>query len=298
MAGTPASPDVATPLLLSVRGVNAGYGDAQVLWDVSLELRPGEVVALVGAQWRGQVYLAFGPLGPRAGLVGIIELGRPDITRMAAERIVRRGLAHVPQGRHLFSGLSVEENLRLGAYTRAREQPPPSRTISNVSTPCCPSCVSGASRLAGLLSGGEQQMVAIGRGLMARPTVLLIDELSLGLAPTIVDDLLAAIDTIHREEGLTFLLVEQDVQIALERADRGYVIENGRIVLSGPGNELLTSDAIRTAYLGIVTREREIRRWWRQRSPGSSATPRPLAHDGRLQEGIDRRVGWRRYRTS
>lgn len=106
-------------------------------------------------------------------------------------------------------------------------------------------------QLAGLLSGGEQQMVAIARGLMARPEVLLIDELSLGLAPSIVDDLLGAIDTIHQQEGLTFLLVEQDVEIALERADRGYVIENGRIVLSGPGRELLNSEAVRAAYLGM-----------------------------------------------
>lgn len=250
-AGAPASPDVATPLLLSVRNVSAGYGDTQVLWDVSLELRPGEVVALVGANGAGKSTL----LSVLSGLVrawsGAIELDGHNITRMAAERIVRRGLAHVPQGRHLFSGLSVEENLRLGAYTRrAGTADAIANDLERVYA-LLPKLRERRVQLAGLLSGGEQQMVAIGRGLMARPSVLLIDELSLGLAPTIVDDILAAIDTIHREEGLTFLLVEQDVQIALERADRGYVIENGRIVLSGPGAELLASDAIRTAYLGI-----------------------------------------------
>ncbi|HKV84290.1 MAG TPA: ABC transporter ATP-binding protein [Ktedonobacterales bacterium] len=247
----PTSPDAATRPLLSVRNVSAGYGDTQVLWDISLELRPGEVVALVGANGAGKSTL----LAVLSGLVrawsGSIELGDHNITRMPAERIVRRGLAHVPQGRHLFSGLSVEENLRLGAYTRrAGSSAAIANDLERVYT-LLPKLRERRTQLAGLLSGGEQQMVAIGRGLMTRPSALLIDELSLGLAPTIVDDLLTAIDTIHREEGLTFMLVEQDVQIALERADRGYVIENGRIVLSGPGRELLASDAIRAAYLGI-----------------------------------------------
>ena len=250
-AVTPAGQDDAARPLLSVRNVNAGYGDTQVLWDVSLELRQGEVVALVGANGAGKSTL----LAVLSGLVrawsGAIELGGENITHMAAERIVRRGMAHVPQGRHLFSGLSVEENLRLGAYTRRAGSTAAIASDLERVYNLLPKLRERREQLAGLLSGGEQQMVAIGRGLMARPSVLLIDELSLGLAPTIVDDLLGAIDTIHREEGLTFLLVEQDVQIALERANRGYVIENGRIVLSGPGQELLRSDAIRAAYLGL-----------------------------------------------
>ncbi len=250
-ASQSATPAPTADPLLTTRGVNAGYGDTQVLWDVSLELRRGEVVALVGANGAGKSTL----LSVLSGLVrvwsGQIELGGQNITRMRAERIVRAGIAHVPQGRRLFSGLSVEENLRLGAYTRrAGSAQATAADLDRVYT-LLPKLRERRTQLAGLLSGGEQQMVAIGRGLMARPEVLLMDELSLGLAPTIVDDMLTAIDTIHREEGLTFLLVEQDVQIALERADRGYVIENGRIVLSGPAAELLRSEAVRTAYLGI-----------------------------------------------
>jgi len=237
--------------LLRVENLNTGYGDTQVLWDVSLELRRGEVVALVGANGAGKSTL----LSALSGLIRVWSgnmslLGR-DITRAAAENIVRLGVAHVPQGRRLFSGLSVEENLRLGAYTRrAGSSQAIASDLDRIYT-LLPKLRERRAQLAGLLSGGEQQMVAIGRGLMARPEVLLIDELSLGLAPSIVDDLLAAIDTIHHEEGLTFLLVEQDVQIALERADRGYVLENGRIAMSGPARDLLRSEAVRTAYLGI-----------------------------------------------
>lgn len=237
--------------LLSVENLSTGYGDTQVLWDVSLELRRGEVVALVGANGAGKSTL----LSALSGLIRVWSghmslLGR-DITKVAAEDIVRLGLAHVPQGRRLFSGLSVEENLRLGAYTRrAGSAKEIANDLDRIYT-LLPKLRERRAQLAGLLSGGEQQMVAIGRGLMARPEVLLMDELSLGLAPSIVDDLLAAIDTIHREEGLAFLLVEQDVQIALERADRGYVLENGRIAMSGPARDLLHSEAVRTAYLGI-----------------------------------------------
>lgn len=240
-----------TAPLLAVRGLNAGYGDTQVLWDVSLELRRGEVVAMVGANGAGKSTL----LAVLSGLVrvwsGTIEFNGRDITRAPAERIVRLGMAHVPQGRRLFSGLSVEENLRLGAYTRrAGSAAAIASDLERVYT-LLPKLRERRAQLAGLLSGGEQQMVAIGRGLMARPDALLMDELSLGLAPSIVDDILAAIDQIHREEGLAFLLVEQDVQIALERADRGYVLENGRVALSGPAHDLLRSEAVRAAYLGI-----------------------------------------------
>jgi ABC-type branched-subunit amino acid transport system ATPase component len=237
--------------LLSVRNVNVGYGDTQVLWDVSIELLRGEVVALVGANGAGKSTLLSALSGLLRIWSGSIELGGRDISRMPAERIARHGMAHVPQGRRLFSGLSVEENLRLGAYTkRAGSAAVIASDLDRVYT-LLPKLRERRTQLAGLLSGGEQQMVAIGRGLMARPEVLLMDELSLGLAPSIVDDILAAIDTIHREEGLSFLLVEQDVQIALERADRGYVLENGRISLSGPAREVLNSEAVRTAYLGI-----------------------------------------------
>lgn len=237
--------------LLQVDRLCAGYGDTQVLWDVSLQLYRGEVVALVGANGAGKSTL----LGALTGLVrtwsGTVAYGGQDITHRPADRIVRLGMAHVPQGRRLFQGLSVEENLKLGAYTRrAGSSIAIGQDLERIYT-LLPKLRERRLQLAGLLSGGEQQMVALGRGLMTRPDVLLIDELSLGLAPTIVDDILAAVDAIHREEGLTFLLVEQDVQIALERANRGYVLENGRIVLSGTGAELLQSSAVRMAYLGL-----------------------------------------------
>jgi len=239
------------PSLLLVRGLDADYGETQVLWDVSLDIRYGEVVALVGANGAGKSTL----LSVLSGLVrarqGTITFAGQNITRARAEQIVKRGLAHVPQGRRLFAGLSVEENLLLGAYTRRAGSTQSIAADLERIFALLPKLYERRRQLAGSLSGGEQQMCAIGRGLMTRPRLLLIDELSLGLAPSIVDDILAAIDHIHRQEQLSFLLVEQDVQIALERAQRGYVLENGRIVLSGPATELLSSEKIRTAYLGV-----------------------------------------------
>jgi branched-chain amino acid transport system ATP-binding protein len=240
----------ASSALLSVRNLSTGYGDTQILWDVSLEVGHGEVVALVGANGAGKSTLLTVISGLLPAWHGSVLLDNHDITRRSAEHIVRLGLTQVPQGRRLFVGLTVEENLRLGAYTRRAGSNEAIAADLDRIYALLPKLRERRTQLAGSLSGGEQQMVAIGRGLMARPTVLLIDELSLGLAPNIVDDLLAAVDTIHRDEGLSFLLVEQDVQIALERADRGYVIENGRIVLSGSGRELLNSAAVREAYLG------------------------------------------------
>jgi branched-chain amino acid transport system ATP-binding protein len=210
----------------------------------------GEVVALVGANGAGKSTLLAALSGLLPPWKGTIELAARDITHYRAERIVELGLAHVPQGRRLFAGLTVEENLRLGAYTRragsAREI---SVDLEKIFT-LLPKLRERRRQLAGSLSGGEQQMCAIARGLMARPILLLIDELSLGLAPNIVDDILAAVDHIHQQEGLSLLLVEQDVHIALERANRGYVIENGHIVLSGYAADLLKSEQVRVAYLG------------------------------------------------
>jgi len=236
--------------LLEVAGLEVDYDGAAALRGVSLEVQEGEVVALVGANGAGKTTLlaAISHLLPVWS--GTIELSGRDITHTSAERIVARGIAHVPQGRRLFAGLTVEENLRLGAYTRRGT---PTREIDadldRIFT-FLPRLRERRQQLAGSLSGGEQQMCAIARGLMARPQLLLIDELSLGLAPNVVDDILAALDTIHQQERLSLLLVEQDVQIALERADRGYVIENGRIVLDGRGAELLATEQVRAAFLG------------------------------------------------
>jgi branched-chain amino acid transport system ATP-binding protein len=236
--------------VLSVQNLTTGYGDSQVLWDVSLEILSGELVALVGANGAGKTTLltALSRLLPTWS--GSITFAGREITRVGAEQVVKLGIAHIPQGRRLFAGLNVEENLRLGAYTRRAGS---SRAIADdlerVFT-FLPKLRERRTQQAGSLSGGEQQMCAIGRGLMARPELLLIDELSLGLAPNIVDDILTTLDAIHQQERLSILLVEQDVQIALERADRGYVIENGRIVLSGSASALLNSPQVRAAYLG------------------------------------------------
>ncbi len=236
--------------VLEVRDIDVGYGDTQVLWDVSLEVGRGEVVALVGANGAGKSTLLATLSGLLRPWKGEIAFDGQRIERASAARIVARGLAHVPQGRRLFAALSVEENLRLGAFTRrAGSARAIAQDLERVYQ-LLPALADRRTQLAGSMSGGEQQMCAIGRGLMTRPELLLIDEMSLGLAPKVVDDLLNAIDTIHRQESLSFLLVEQDVQIALERASHGYVIENGQIVASGPGAQLLESAQVRAAYLG------------------------------------------------
>jgi ABC-type branched-subunit amino acid transport system ATPase component len=236
--------------LLEVRGLSTGYGETQVLWDISLDVMRGEVVALVGANGAGKSTLLTAISGLLPGWRGAIVFAGRDITHYKAERIVKLGLIQVPQGRRLFGGLTIEENLRLGAYTkRAGSTGGIAADLERVYT-LLPKLRERRRQLAGSLSGGEQQMCTIARGLMARPDLLLVDELSLGLAPNVVDDLLAALDDIHRQEQLSLLLVEQDVQIALERAHRGYVIESGHIVLHGLATDLLKSEEIRMAYLG------------------------------------------------
>jgi len=240
-----------SPTLLQVQHLSAGYGEVQVLWDISLEMKRGEVIALVGANGAGKSTLLATLSGLLPAWQGTIEFAGKHITSYKAERTARLGLVVVPQGRRLFGGLTVEENLRLGAYTkRAGSKAAIASDMERVFT-LLPKLRERRKQIAGSLSGGEQQMCAIGRGLMARPDALLIDELSLGLAPNVVDDILAAIDLIHQQDQLSFLLVEQDVQIALERSHRGYVIENGRIVLSGPASSLLKNERVRAAYLGV-----------------------------------------------
>jgi len=236
--------------LLELHGLSTGYGETQVLWDISLHVMHGEVVALVGANGAGKSTLLNTISGLLQSFEGTIVFAGRDITRYRAERIAKLGLVQVPQGRRLFGGLTIEENLRLGAYTnRAGSARAIAADLERVYT-LLPKLCERRKQLTHSLSGGEQQMCAIARGLMARPNLLLIDELSLGLAPNIVDDLLGAIDNIHRQEKMSFLLVEQDVQIALERAHRAYVLEGGHIVLSGPATDLLKSEKIRIAYLG------------------------------------------------
>ncbi|HYT32123.1 MAG TPA: ATP-binding cassette domain-containing protein, partial [Thermoanaerobaculia bacterium] len=234
--------------LLEIKNLSSGYGEVQILWDVNLDVRKGEVVALIGANGAGKTTLLYTLsqlVKPRSGSIRFADI---DLTRARPEEIVGAGIIHVPQGRRLFPGLTVKENLLQGVYLRRDSQ----KIQSDLEWVfgLLPRLKERANQLAGRLSGGEQQMCAIGRGLMGRPRLLLIDELSLGLAPLVVDHLLELISQINLD-GTTVLLVEQDVQVALEHAHRGYVLETGRIVQSSTAAELLEDPRIRQAYLGL-----------------------------------------------
>jgi branched-chain amino acid transport system ATP-binding protein len=230
-----------------VDGLSAGYGDTQVLWDVSLRVDPGEIVALIGSNGAGKSSL----LGAVSGIVstwsGAVRYGERALTGLEPDRIVAAGVVQVPQGRRLFGSLSVEENLLMGAYLRrdAEVKSDLDRILGLL-----PRLRERYGYLAGRLSGGEQQQVAIGRALMARPQMLLIDEMSLGLAPVLVDQLVQLLEQIH-QTGVSILIVEQDVQTALEVSSRAYVLETGRITLTGPSSQLLDDPMVKRAYLGV-----------------------------------------------
>jgi branched-chain amino acid transport system ATP-binding protein len=218
-----------------------------VLFGIDLDIAPGELIALVGANGAGKSTL----LGVLSGLVratsGTISLAGHDVTNARPEILVRNGVAHVPQGRRLFGTMTVERNLILGAYLRRDRgvRDDLARVLGYF-----PALADKLSRDAGTLSGGEQQMVAIGRGMMARPKLLMVDELSLGLAPKVVERLIDVVQQINRD-GTALLLVEQDVLVALDVANRAYVLENGRVALSGPAAEVRDDPGVRKAYLGI-----------------------------------------------
>jgi len=237
-----------TPLL-EVRGLNVAYGDVQVLWDVDLVIQTGETVALVGSNGAGKSTLLNALSGLMNPLSGSIRVNGVELARQPSGRFVQAGICHVPQGRRLFVGMSVRENLMMGAFSRTDGAAAIRRDYEQVLS-LFPRVKERLTQLAGKLSGGEQQMVAIGRGLMARPQLLMIDELSLGLSPIMVDTIFDVIKTVQAD-GRTMLIVEQDIQAALEQASRGYVLDTGRITHEGASADLLASDTIRAAYLGI-----------------------------------------------
>ena len=235
--------------MLRVEALNAGYGDVQILWDVDLEIPGGSITALVGANGVGKTTLLktlAGAIGPYSGRILYLD---EDITRRPQTWRARNGIMMVPEGRQLYAGLSVEDNLMMGAYTRSDR--PRIRADLEWVYSILPVLKERRRQLTGTLSGGEAQMCAIGRGLMAAPKLLLLDELSLGLAPVIVDALIKVLEEIHTEREITILLVDQDVQTALELASKGYVFVNGRVELSGGSRELLENPEIQKAYLGI-----------------------------------------------
>jgi ABC-type branched-subunit amino acid transport system ATPase component len=231
--------------MLEVEGLSAGYGSVEVLWEVDLEVAEGEIVALVGSNGAGKTTLLRAISGLIRPSVGEVCFeGRP-LTGLRPEQIVSCGLAHVPEGRHLFQGLTVRENLMAGGYAR------PDGAELERAVELFPRLGERMSQLAGSLSGGEQQMCAIARGLMSRPKLLMIDELSLGLAPKLVDQIVERLEA-AAGQGTSLLLVEQDVDAALRIAKRGYVLETGRIAASGSSEELLEDPRVREAYLGVA----------------------------------------------
>jgi branched-chain amino acid transport system ATP-binding protein len=234
--------------LLRLDRIEAGYGDLIAVQAVSLEVRPGEIVALLGANGAGKtttLRVISGLLPLRRGLV---ELDGEPLSGLAPASVVARGIAHVPEGRQLFPTLTVRDNLELGART-PQARAARATTLERV-LELFPRLRERSRQLAGTLSGGEQQMCAIGRGLMARPRLLLLDEPSLGLAPVVVRAILATLARINAD-GTTILLVEQSILASLHLAHRGYVLESGRVVLAGTREELLTSPRVKAAYLGL-----------------------------------------------
>jgi branched-chain amino acid transport system ATP-binding protein len=235
-----------------VNGLQAEYRDIPVLWEVSLHVRAGEIVALVGSNGAGKTTLLKVLSGLREGFLkvarGTLRFGGEGLWGLDPARIVRRGIAHVPEGRHLFPGLTVLENLRLGAYLSASRREA-AEALERV-VDMLPLLRERRRQLAGTLSGGEQQLVAIGRALMQRPTLLMLDEPSVGLAPRMVATVFELVTRI-RAGGVSVLLVEQNVRQALTLADRTYVLENGRVVLEGPGTALAEHPKVRRAYLGL-----------------------------------------------
>lgn len=234
--------------MLEARGLDVFYGDVQVLWDVSFEVKQGEIVALIGANGSGKtttLATVSSLLKPRKGSVEYE--GKPIHTR-APHDMVTLGIAHVPEARRLFPEMTVRENLLLGALTPEAKKSRP-EMLEKVYT-LFPRLKERERQQAGTLSGGEQQMAAIGRGLMSKPRLLMLDEPSLGLSPLLVGDIFRVIREVH-DAGVTVLLVEQNVFKTLSVADRAYVLENGRIVLEGTGSDLLANPHVRQAYLGI-----------------------------------------------
>jgi len=234
--------------LLEIRQLRAGYGEAEVLHGIELSVSQGEFVCIIGANTAGKstILRAISRLVPKSS--GIMRFGETDLMALAAHQIPALGIAHVPEGRQIFPDMTVEENLLLGAFSVRNARDLPAR-IEDV-LDLFPRLRERFGQLAGTLSGGEQQMVAVGRALMLRPKLLLLDEPSHGLAPKVVEEMHDAFKTIHGS-GTSILLVEQNVELALDVATRGYVLEAGRVTLEGTAGELHANPAVVAAYLGL-----------------------------------------------
>ncbi|HXZ34941.1 MAG TPA: ABC transporter ATP-binding protein [Thermodesulfobacteriota bacterium] len=236
-------------MMLEIQSLNLGYGDIQVLWDIHLRIAEKEVVALAGSNGAGKSTLMKGIIGILKPISGNIQFFGKEVSPLPPSKRVPLGISLVPEGREIFYWMSVEENILMGAYTRA-DVDGIQKSLEWVYN-LFPRLKERRTQQAGTLSGGEQQMCALARGLLADPKLLLVDELSLGLAPVMVDRLVAAIREVHQTGQISIFLVEQDVQIAFELASRGYIIETGKIVAEDTSPRLLADNRIREAYLGI-----------------------------------------------
>ena len=241
---------MADNLILETKGLDAGYGEIQVLWGVDLAVRRGEITALIGSNGAGKTTLMRTLSGLVAVRGGVYRSEGHDLAGRSAAEILSHGIVHVPEGRRLFGAMSVEENLLMGAYLRSASRAEIRQDLDQVYT-TFPRLRERRNQQAATLSGGEQQMCAIGRGLMSAPLLLMIDELSLGLSPLLVEQLVDALRALNKD-GTSILLVEQDVTIALDLCDRAFVMDMGRIVREGSGEELLADPIVRDAYLGVL----------------------------------------------
>jgi branched-chain amino acid transport system ATP-binding protein len=242
--------------MLKVKNINTYYGQVHALKNVSLHLSEGEIVTLIGANGAGKTTILnslSAVIPPRSG--EILFNGKA-INNLSPDRIVEMGISQVPEGRQVFKPLSVEENLELGAYLRFRKEGRGAikKGLEEIYA-LFPVLLERRKQMAGTLSGGEQQMLAIGRALMAKPRLLLLDEPSMGLAPLVVQEIFTVIENLRREKKTTILLVEQNARVALKMADRGYVLETGKVILEGIASELLENKEVQRAYLGKEKKE-------------------------------------------
>ena len=231
--------------MLKVENINVYYGQIHAIKDVSFEVKPGEIVSLIGANGAGKSTILKTISGLLRSKTGHITFKDEDISKTEAYKLVPKGLAHVPEGRRIFLQMTVKENLEMGAYTKGENMAEDIEKVYNY----FPRLRERQNQIAGTLSGGEQQMLAMGRAMMSHPDLLILDEPSMGLAPILVQGIFDMIKEFHKM-GTTILLVEQNAEMALSIADRAYVLESGRVVLTGTGAELKASDAIKKAYLG------------------------------------------------
>ncbi|EMP57542.1 branched-chain amino acid ABC transporter ATP-binding protein [Marinobacter santoriniensis NKSG1] len=234
--------------MLAIKGLATSYGQIEVLHDIDVHINSGEIVSLVGANGAGKSTLLMSISGLQPMERGSMVFEGKDLGKVSADQRVAQGIVQVPEGRQVFKDLSVQDNLLLGAYTRGRS-PEVMDDLERMYTKF-PILRQKRHNLAGELSGGQQQMLAMGRALMARPRLLLLDEPSMGLAPLIIEEIFDIIKEL-KEEGITIFLVEQNASQALALADRGYVLETGQVVIEGTGRELLSNEKVREAYLGM-----------------------------------------------